>query len=117
MLHSSFKNYDEFKELFVAKNSNGTTRRKNGVLLAFLKSKAMRERFDVSQVKTMNQMFCLVDDAVWGEGWKKRYESGERYYTIRLMEGREYASNIYETDGQEGICIDGDIGEVLRDLK
>ena len=109
MLHSSFKNYDEFKELFVAKNSNGTTRRKNGVLLAFLKSKAMRERFDVSQVKTMNQMFCLVDDAVWQDGRSKFFHSGKRYYAIRLMDGREYASDIYETDGREGICIDGDI--------
>lgn len=108
MLHSSFKNYDEFKELFVAKNSNGTTRRKNGVLLAFLKSKAMRERFDISQVTTMNQMFNLVDDAIWQDGRSKVLKSLERFYSIRLMDGREYASNIYETDGQEGICIDGD---------
>lgn len=109
MLHSSFKNYDEFKELFVAKNSNGTTRRKNGVLLAFLKSKAMRERFDISKVTTMNQMFNLVDDAVWQDGRSEFFHSGKRYYAIRLMDGREYASNIYETDGHEGICIDGDI--------
>jgi hypothetical protein len=39
MINMPFKNYDEFKELFVKTDNNGKKRRVNGVLLSWLKSK------------------------------------------------------------------------------
>lgn len=114
MLQSSFKNYDEFKELFVAKNADGTTRRKNGILLAFYKGKEMRKylrdvwpEVDVKSIKSVGSLYTLMKRIIRQESEKYWYNHSGVWY-VRLMD-ETYYSDKYTTDGHDGICIDGDI--------
>lgn len=113
MLNSSFKNYDEFKELFVAKNADGSTRRKNGILLAFYKGKEMRKylrdvwpEVDVKSIKSVGSLYTLMKRIVKYES-DKWWESHSTW-SVRIMD-ETYYSDKYQTDGHDGICIDGDI--------
>lgn len=113
MLNSSFKNYDEFKELFVAKNADGSTRRKNGILLAFYKGKEMRKylrdvwpEVDVKSIKSVGSLYTLMKRIIKHET-DKWWESHSTW-SVRIMD-ETYYSDKYQTDGHDGICIDGDL--------
>lgn len=113
MLNSSFKNYDEFKELFVAKNADGTTRRKNGILLAFYKGKEMRKylrdvwpEVDAKSIKSVGSLYTLMKQIIKSES--EKYWYNHRAYLVQIM-GDSYYSDKYQTDGHDGICIDGDL--------
>lgn len=113
MLNSSFKNYDEFKELFVAKNADGSTRRKNGILLAFYKGKEMRKylrdvwpEVDAKSIKSVGSLYTLMKQIVRQES--EKYWFNNRAYLVRIMEN-SYYSDKYQTDGHDGVCIDGDL--------
>ena len=116
MLHTSFKNYDEFKELFVAENADGSTRRKNGILLSFYKSKEMRKKFGIPgifHITSMADMFNYLDTLIREEGdieVNARYRRAEIDFrgSINLFDWW-YRSDNYETDGHNGICVDGDV--------
>ena len=113
MLQSSFKNYDEFKELFVAKNADGSTRRKNGILLAFYKGKEMRKYLrdfwpgvDVASIKSVGALYVLMKRIIKHES--ERYWYNHSSWCVQIMDDNYY-SDKYQTDGHDGICIDGDI--------
>ena len=113
MLQSSFKNYDEFKELFVAKNADGSTRRKNGILLAFYKGKEMRKylrdvwpEVDVKSIKSVGSLYTLMKRIIKHES--EKYWETHSTWNVRIMDDTYY-SDKYQTDGHDGICIDGDI--------
>lgn len=103
----NFKDYKEFKELFV--REDGT--RKNRILLAFLKSKDIRDYCMQSEVlkdayekvNSMGEMFNLCNKLI--------IASGRGYYYINIM-GASYNNKLYSTDGKEGICVDGDISSI-----
>lgn len=112
MLNSVIKNYDEFKELFVRKNADGTESRKNGILLAFHKSKAMRDFLKreypytkVAEITTVSGMYSELKKIILRENswWAREHCS----YPLNIM-GSEYRSDKYQTDGRNGVCIDGD---------
>lgn len=120
MLQAPFKNYDEFKELFVAKNADGTSRRKNGILLAFYKSKAMRDAIksgvlrwpgvrSVYDISTMATLYDVLNRHIRKYGTndvRERYYAKEGgWYEVRIC-GTDYASDMYSTDGRDGICVE-----------
>lgn len=122
MLQSSFKNYDEFKELFVRAKANGETTRRNGVLLAFLTSKAVwdyiksnesdiRSRyFDVptrAELNSMGALYSVVKNLMAYADAKLLYTTSECLWEVTIID-RTYYSNKYAADGKKGICIDGD---------
>ncbi len=120
MLQSPFKNYDEFKELFVAKNADGTTRRKNGILLAFYKSKEMRYAIKcgvlrwpsvhgVYDIASMPDLYTILDRHIRKFGTNdvrnRYYDKQGGWYEVKIC-GTAYASDMYSTDGRDGICVD-----------
>lgn len=122
MLQTSFKNYDEFKELFVRAKANGETTRRNGVLLAFLTSKQvwdyiksnkddMRRRYysapTRAELNSMGALFAAVKDLLAYAEWKLLNTTSDCLWEINIID-RTYYSNVYESDGKKGICIDGD---------
>lgn len=125
MFTTPFKNYDEFKELFVRVKDNGETARKNGVLLTFLKSRSMRpylERYGYSakDFNSMAALYTIMKDIVYQASWNsysscdgdsscnKGWSREKLGYIVKIM-GRDYVSDTYETDGKDGICVDGDL--------
>lgn len=120
MLQSPFKNYDEFKELFVAKNADGTTRRKNGILLALYKSKEIRAFIkcgglrwpgvhSVYDIASMPDLYTILDRHIRkfgiNEVRNRYYDKKGGWYEVKIC-GVDYASDTYSTDGRDGICVD-----------
>ena len=103
----NFKDYKEFKELFV--REDGT--RKNRILLAFLKSKDVRDyctqangiKSLYEKVNSMGEMFNFCN--------KQICRSSRGCRCVNIMNA-QYANSIYSTDGKEGICVDGDISSI-----
>lgn len=102
MLEFAFKNFDEFKELFVREDK----RRKNAVLLAFLKDRVIRDYLKENYVRglfTINTMqalrqFCDAEIMSSGRG-DGRIKVGPNIY---------WRCENYHYDDQEGICEDRD---------
>lgn len=101
MLEFAFKNFDEFKELFVREDK----RRKNAVLLAFLKDRVIRDYLKENYVRglfTINTMqalrqFCDSEIITSGRG-----------DCIIKVDERKWRCDNYDYDDQEGICEDRD---------
>lgn len=105
MLKTNFKDYKEFKELYVREDG----KIKNAILMAFTSSKAMQGWYadigrshQFKKIKDMNQLFAelvrmlqltLVGDAI-------------KLYGQLLLR-----STTYSMDDQMGICLDGDTGK------
>ncbi len=110
MLYYQIQNYDEFKHIFgIVKHSDGTSGRKNKVLLAYLKDKRL-----LHEAVTSNRYGLLhITDMAGLEATMEREirKSGDESpclpYRLALM-GKTFHSAVYETDGNEGICEDGD---------
>lgn len=108
-----FANYEGFKELFVRNDGQ----RKNKVLLAYLKTGELRKyirnhvRFSedgkekLLTVRDMASLFEYVDAII------RRQSERATCWSVRIMD-EMYGSNDYRTDGQNGICIDGDIRQI-----
>lgn len=103
MLHTNFKDYNEFKELYVREDG----KRKNAVLLAFTTSKELfkwyqkRQRLDLFfKIRSMNDLFqellTRITNTSYGD------------YSIEI-DGWRFHSDIYRMDGQKGLCFDGDV--------
>lgn len=101
MISFSFKDYAEFKELFVREDG----RRKNAVLLAFLKSRTIREYlkenyprglFTINSMQKLRQ-FCDGEIRATGQG---RCEV--------IVDGVRWRNSTYHSDNQVGICEDRD---------
>lgn len=113
MITTSFKNYDEFKELFVATNNKGEARRKNGILLSFIKSKEVRKYLrenqpsvQLSEFSNMANLFSYCKEFVRYESTRFALDHAP-HYCIDILDDR-YFSDKYAMDGHDGICVDGD---------
>lgn len=110
MLYYQIQNYEEFKRIFgTVKQGDGTSGRKNKVLLAYLKDKRL-----LHEAVTSNRYGLLhitdmagLEAAMEREILKSGDESPGLPYRLVLM-GKTYRSAVYETDSNEGICEDGD---------
>jgi len=115
MLQTPFKNYEGFKELFVASKDGEFSRRKNGILLAFHKSKEMhkfmREHYpaiNLADVCNMNALYEFCTHIIRLESARAAFESPADWYPVRIMDDKNpYFSETYQTDGKNGICVDG----------
>ena len=110
MLYYTFKNYEEFKELFgIVKHGNGNESRKNRILLSFLKDRRLLHEAAVSgdytllHISDMATLKNLVTQGIIRSGDANR----SLPYVIDLM-GKRYYSSIYSTDDNKGLCEDGD---------
>ena len=118
----SFKNYDEFKEVFGLREcGNGNVSRKNKILLGCLKNKDFfkfcvnhKEYKDCLSVNNMADfkrlLFCGVAESSVNEYYKT-----EGYYKWKFtLDGNVhifYVNNM-DMDGNGGICDDGDTGAI-----
>ena len=114
MLYYKFRNYEEFKELFgIVKHGNGNESRKNKILLHFLKDRRLLHEsvatgnYLLLHITDMATMKSLVTEKIIRSG----DESRSLPYPVELM-GKKYYSSIYSTDGNKGLCEDGDIKAV-----
>lgn len=101
MLTFSFKNYDEFKELFVREDG----KRKNKVLLAAYKDKVLRKVLQDNFYNTDSRLFRDTErlyEIIWS---LLRTDFNGRTY-IKIL-GNEVWNDKYANDN-DGICFDGD---------
>lgn len=111
MLYYNFKDYEGFKSLFgIIKHGNEKKSRKNKILLAYLKDKKLLHRavtdgdYTFLHISGMGELKNRMEHEVIRSG------SGDNSlpYSLRLM-GKSYCSSIYEADGTNGLCEDGDL--------
>lgn len=110
MLYYNFENYEGFLSMFGIQNhGNGNKSRKNKILLSYLKNRTILHEavqsgdFSLLNISDMadlkNKMKSLI------------IESGTRneslYYEVNLI-NEIYRSAQYSTDGNNGLCEDGD---------
>lgn len=99
-----FKNYEEFKELFVREDG----RRKNAVLLRFLMSKDVRKYcietglYYALKFRTMSELKDFVIDRMRYGGYK-----ADDGYSINFLGWNYYNAEFY-SDGSRGLCEDRD---------
>ena len=109
----SFKNAQEFQELFgIQEHGNGVKSRRNKILLALLKSKTVwaycRERDDWSllAIKSMPEMKTTLTKMIADAGVYQGLD-----YTV-VLNGTTFHSDTYETDAYNGVPEDGSIAFV-----
>ena len=107
----SFKNAQEFQELFgIQEHGNGVKSRRNKILLALLKSKSVwaycREHEDWSllAIKSMAELKTKLTKMISDSGVHQGLD-----YTV-VLNGVTYHSDTYETDAYNGVPEDGSIG-------
>lgn len=107
MLYSPFKNYAEFKVIFgMTEHGNGIKSRKNLILLKYIKTPAIRKlaistgEYAILRITNMAALKKLIFDRL-------QKNEGDLKHTVRLI-NYTFHSDIYETDGKEGSCVDGD---------
>lgn len=104
----SFKNYEEFKEIFGVRVFDGKEARRNKILLSLLKDKELFKAAVKSGDLRLFSFKNLVDLRNYIS--KKLHESGAKSkkltYKINLL-GQTYYSDKYSLDSLEGICEDG----------
>ena len=113
MLYYKFKNYDEFKNIFgTQKDENGTSGRRNKILLAHLKDKELLHRVAIGEInKILIRVTNLVDlkniliTEIAEEG------SLQHYHKLNLN-GATFWSSKYSTDDFKGLCEDGDLSAI-----
>lgn len=110
MLYYNFKNYDEFKDLFgIIKHGNHTQSRKNKILLAHLKDKALLHQTIINDDYTLLHISDMAELEKKME--KEIIQSGTEDdglpYELHLM-NKTYHSSTYATDEYQGLCEDGD---------
>lgn len=97
-----FKNYDEFKELFVREDG----KRKNKVLLDYLKSREVRS-FIVN--RGYSSQFCAPTSMAQLKAYVSQLIRATRHFgPIVWIMGDPYSTPEFESDGNAGICEDGD---------
>ena len=108
----SFKNAQEFQELFGIQEHGEVKSRRNKILLALLKSKSVwaycREREDWSllSIKSMAELKSTLTKMIADAGVHQGLD-----YTV-VLNGVTYHSDTYETDAYNGVPEDGSIAFV-----
>jgi len=104
-----FSNYAEFKEVFgIKEHSNGSSSRKNKILLAFLKNLSLKEireseDYGLLEIKDIQTLFNTIIDRIEKDG----KEDTSLTFQVKIND-KTFWSDTYETDHMEGICEDGD---------
>lgn len=104
----SFKNYEEFQQIFGVRHFDGGKARNNKILLALLKDQELFKK----SVKNGDLSLFAVKNLVDLKNLiiKKLHISGARshslQYKVELL-GQTYYSNKYKLDNMDGICEDG----------
>lgn len=110
MLYYNFKNYKEFQAQFgIQKHGNGNKSRKNRILLSYLKDQHLLHE---SAQSGDCSLLAISDMAGLKYKMKEMISESGRHdssllYDVRLM-NETYRSAIYSTDGNNGLCEDGD---------
>lgn len=111
MLYYGFQNYEVFNQTFgMVRHGNGVQSRKNKVLLTYIKDRkrlheaASSNRYDHLRLSDMAGLEMMVEREILKSG----SEDANLPYMLCLM-GRIYHSALYETDGYDGVCVDGDL--------
>lgn len=110
MLYYNFNNYEEFKELFgLVKHGNGVKSRKNKILLSFIKNRKLLHDAVVSGDYSLLHIsdMATMKNLVTNEIIKSSNDNMKLSYVVDLM-GKRYYSSTYSTDGNKGLCEDGD---------
>ena len=110
MLYYNFKNYEEFKDLFrIIKHENHTQSRKNRILLAYLKDKNLLHQAVINNDYTLLHISSMaeLEQRLQNEIRISGLEDKSLSYELYLI-NQAYHSAIYETDGYQGLCEDGD---------
>lgn len=119
---TAFKNAQQFQDIFgVVEHGNGTKSRRNKILLEFYKAKSMWDycnkdksgyRFDLFfSIKNMMVLKERVLDVICNELYDKARYGTMAMYRVQLID-RSFWSHTYETDENEGIPSNGDVGFV-----
>lgn len=108
MINFTFKNYDEFKELFSIVKHGETATRKNKILLSLYKSGSWIFKSPLINVRDMAQL----ETSILMEVQKSGANDDNLSHTLSLMDFT-FSSALYETDHKFGICEDGSI-EFIR---
>ncbi|MBW9204290.1 hypothetical protein EVD33_15490, partial [Bacteroidales bacterium SW292] len=114
MLYYNFKDYEEFKNLFgMVKHGNDNESRKNKILLAYLKDKALLHQavagndYTFLHIGDMTELEQRMQNEILISG----NEDESLPYELRLMD-KTYHSSTYATDEYLGLCEDGDTKSV-----
>jgi hypothetical protein len=117
MLYYSFKNYEEFKELFgITVHGNGAKSRKNKILLAFLKQKNLLHKYvkgDIGgglfHITNMSALYDRICSCIAKE--PDKLYSDTHMYKSTLM-GIKFHSSEFRIDGCKGVCEDMDSASI-----
>lgn len=108
MLYTSFKNYDEYREMFYREDG----KKKNKILLDFLTCRELRNfyKYDESYKRRFLQqtMVGLYDYCMDKISYSIPHDSLIRWGNIKLL-GYDFNNTLYSCDEQEGVCFDVDI--------
>lgn len=107
MLYTSFKNYEEFKQLFPIRVYDGRQCRSNKILLSLYKSGRW---FFHSPLRGITNMAELEDKCLELVANSECAGNGEQY-EVSLM-GRAFRSTSMYTDDRLGVCEDGDTEQI-----
>ena len=104
----SFRNYEEFKELFGIREFEGNKSRKNKILLSLLKDKEIHQRaartgdLALLSIRSMAELKSAVMEKIRLSGARNR----TLQHKVTLL-GHSHYSGKYSLDGMQGICEDG----------
>lgn len=108
MLYTSFRNYDEYREMFYRADGS----RKNKILLDFLTCNDLHTFYKTDKSykrRFLKQtMVGLYDYCMEKISQSMPHDSLTRWGYIELL-GYEFSNTLYYCDGQKGVCLNGDI--------
>lgn len=114
MLYYSFRNFEEFKELFgMQHHGNGEKSRKNKILLSYIKNRTLLHNAAISgdyhllHISSMAELKQKMIAEIKHSGLSDSNLSHE----VNLN-GNIYRSSLYYTDANNGLCEDGDYRSV-----
>ena len=104
MLNYGFKNHDEYQNLFGYRvTGNGVKVRRNKILLAFLKNRNSHKNEILQKYLDCVNLNTLCESLL-----TELSKSSKGNCHIFLF-NRVYYNNLYCSDNQNGICLDGDV--------
>jgi hypothetical protein len=104
MLNYGFKNHDEYQNLFGYRVAgNGVKVRRNKILLAFLKNRNSHKNEILKNYLSSTNLNTLC------EGLLTELSKSSKGNCHIFLFNRVYYNNLYCTDSQNGICLDGDV--------
>ena len=117
MLYYSFKNYEEFKELFgITVHGNGAKSRKNKILLAFLKQKKLLHMYvkgnireSLFHITNMSTLYDRICSCI--ERKPDKWYSDTHMYMSEIM-GITFHSSEFRIDSCKGVCEDMDSASI-----